>query len=85
MPLTINAKTWVAIAIGLSNAAAFDTSSPRTTNPINLLLCLSKTKFDLIFISSNEITTYLWTSNSCFVMSFNLDMFFLLKPAFGLK
>ena len=85
IPRTKNAKTWVAIVVGLSNAATLDTSSPRSTNPISSLLCLSKTKSDWIFISSNDITTYLWTSNSCMVMSFNLVMFSSLKPGFGLK
>ena len=35
MPLTINAKKLVATAVGLSSAAAFNTSSHRSTNPIS--------------------------------------------------
>ena len=54
-------------------------------NPISSFVCLSKTSFDLIFISSKDTTTYLSMSKYSLVVSCNLWIFAGLKPGWGLK
>ena len=59
MPLTMNARAWVATSRSLNlKVKKSKSGSPSEVKPINLPECMSKTSLPLIFFSSNTKMTY---------------------------
>ena len=75
-----NTKTWEATWLVSLNAAKFNSSSPKSMNPINCPEFFSQTKSSWIFISSIWITTYLFCSEKSSVSWFEYFITSRLKP-----